>query len=259
MRDDPLKGVGVLVTRPREQAGELVSAIEAAGGSAFCFPVIEITPRHPDDITHDAAMLGSPDLAIFVSRNAVEYGIEYTGGARIAAIGPATARAVQDAGRVIDVQPSRGYDSEHLLAEPALSDVAGKRIRIIRGQAGRELLADTLRARGADVDYLAVYDRRLPEADPSVLADLENRWRGGIISVVTAMSVQSLENLVALLPASCRQYLESTPLVTPAGRVIQKALDLFPASRPVLAPGPQADDMVRAIIALSRTDRGPAP
>jgi len=194
-----------------------------------------------------------------VSRNAVEYGIAQAAGARIAVIGPATARAVEEAGRVIDVQPAGGYDSEHLLAEQALTDVAGKRIRIVRGQDGRELLADTLRARGATVDYLAVYERRRPEPDPAALTDLETRWQRGDIDIVTVMSVQSLENLVALLPDSCRAHLARTRLVTPAARVIQKALDLFPASRPALAPGPQADDMVRAIIALSKTDRGPAP
>jgi len=259
MRDAALKGVGVLVTRPREQAGELVGAIQAAGGSAFCFPVIEIAPRHPDDVARDAAALPAPDLVIFVSRNAAEYGIEYAAGAKIAVIGPATARAVGEAGRVIDVQPAGGYDSEHLLAEPALVNVAGARIRIIRGQEGRELLADTLRARGATVDYLAVYERRLPAPDPAAVTELVTRWQNDDIGVVTIMSAQSLENLIALLPASCRRRLETTPLVTPAARVIQKALDLFPASRPTLAPGPQADDMVRAIIALSETDRGPAP
>ncbi len=137
--------------------------------------------------------------------------------------------------------------------------MAGQRVRIIRGNDGRELLADELKARGAVVEYLSVYERRLPTVSAELAADLEGRWRRGDISVVTVMSVQSLANLVELLPDWCAAQLESTPLVTPSGRVIKEALDRFPASRPILAPGPGADDMVQAIVALHSTDSGIAP
>ena len=259
MADRPLQGVGVLVTRPRTQANELANAIEAQGGHAFCFPVIEIAPFDTNIVDKEAAALERPDIVIFVSRNAVEYGIGYTNDGLIAVIGPATANAVRAAGRVVDIQPASGFDSEHLLAEDALRDVAGKRIRIIRGSSGRELLADELTARGALVDYLSVYKRRQPQPSPEMLADLESRWRQGHINVVTVMSVQSLTNLIDLLPAWCREQLDLTPLVTPAGRVLKVALDRYPASRPVLASGPGADDIVKAIIALQSTDSGIAP
>ncbi len=259
MAEGPLTGTGVLVTRPRTQATELTDAIERQGGQAFCFPVIEIVPRDPHAIQDDLDAQESPDIAIFISRNAVEHGIRYTGGALIAVIGPATAEAVRAAGRVVDIQPSSGYDSEHLLAEPALQDVAGKHVRIIRGSQGRELLAEELRARGATVDYLSVYERRLPEVDPDMLAEIERRWRQGTINVITVMSVQSLANLGRILPEWCAAQVASTPLVTPSGRVLKEALDRYPASRPALAAGPGADDMVQAIIALHSTDSGTAP
>lgn len=249
----------MLVTRPRTQAIELVNAIEAKGGTTYCFPVIEIVPHDDLDVRNSADALLPPDIVIFVSRNAVEFGIRFTGGGKLAAIGPATAKAIVDAGRVVDIQSANGYDSEHLLAEPALQDVSGKRVRIIRGSVGRELLAEELLARGANVDYLSVYKRRLPAVGAGVLADLEARWRHGQINVITIMSVQSLRNLAELLPAWCIAQLESTPLVTPAGRVLKEALDRFPGSRPILAPGPGADDMVQAIIALHSTDSGTAP
>jgi hypothetical protein len=73
------------------------------------------------------------------------------------------------------------------------------------------------------------------------------------------MSVESFINLVELLPAWCVSQLESTPLVTPAGRVLKEVLNRFPASRPILASGPGADEMVEAIIALQSTDSGIAP
>jgi uroporphyrinogen-III synthase len=254
-----LEGVGVLVTRPRAQADELVRAIEAQGGIAWCFPVLDIVPFDTLDVSNSVAHLGEPDIVIFVSRNAVEYGIEFTGGAEIAVIGPATAKAVNDAGRVVNIRPAEGYDSEHLLAEAKLCDVADKRVRIVRGKDGRELLAETLKERGATVEYLSVYERRLPRVGADTLAELEARWRAGGIDAVTVMSVQSLQNLVALLPEWCVEQLESTPLVTPAGRVIKEVMERFPASRPILASGPGADDMVQAIIALQGTDPGIAP
>ena len=259
MAEGPLTGTGVLVTRPRTQAIELADAIERQGGQAFCFPVIEIVARDPNAIRDDLNEQTSPDITIFISRNAVEHGIRYTDGALIAVIGPATAEAVQAAGRVVDIRPSSGYDSEHLLAEAQLQDVAGKQVRIIRGSQGRELLAEALRARGATVDYLSVYERRLPDVDPDTLAELERRWRQGAINVITVMSVHSLANLAKILPEWCAAQVATTPLVTPSGRVLKEALDRYPASRPALAAGPGAEDMVQAIIALHSTDSGTAP
>ena len=259
MPDRPLQGVGVLVTRPRTQATELVEAIEAQGGTAYCFPVIEISGFDELDLQNSVARLGKPDLVVFISRNAVEHGIPYADGGAIAVIGPATAAAVTAAGRVVDIQPDDGYDSEHLLAEDHLQDVAGKCIRIIRGLGGRELLADELKKRGATVEYLSVYERRPPVLDADTRADLERQWRQGHINIVTVMSVESFTNLVELLPTWCVSQLESTPLVTPAGRVLKEVLNRFPASRPILAPGPGADEMVEAIIALQSTDSGITP
>lgn len=259
MAKSELEGVGVLVTRPRTQATELVSAIEDAGGSAFCFPVMDIAAIDENIVAARVAELAKPDIVIFVSRNAVEYGIRHTDDGKVAAIGPATAAAIAAAGHFVDIQPAAGFDSEHLLAEPVLNDVADKRIRIIRGTDGRELLADELSARGAIVEYLSVYERKLPDVSAQTLADLEARWRKGDIGVITVMSVLSFQNLVALLPAWCRGQLESTPLVTPAGRVLKEVLDRYPASRPILAPGPQATEMVEAIIALHKIEPGIAP
>lgn len=254
MTESALKGVGILVTRPRTQAQELVAAIEAAGGTAFCFPVLDIVAIDENVVSAAANSLGKPDVVIFVSRNAVEYGLKYAHGGQLAAIGPSTAAAIAAAGRIVDIQPTAGYDSEHLLAEPVLDDVAGKHVRIIRGSAGRKLLAEELVARGAHVDYLSVYERRLPDVSAQTLSDLEARWRQGDINVITSMSVQSFRNLVTLLPAWCETQLEVTPLVTPAGRVLKEVLDRYPASRPIIASGPQAEDMVKAIIALHKAD-----
>jgi len=258
MADTPLKGLGVLVTRPRAQAAELMAAIEDRGGEAISFPVIEIVTRAASDIAADVAALPRPDIALFVSRNAVYHGLAYANGALKGATGPTTAAAIVAAGASVEIMPRSGYDSESLLAEPALQDVAGKQVRIIRGGDGRELLASTLTERGANVHYLSVYERRLPDSSRQSLARIEAAWRDGKINVITIMSVETLSNLIDLLPAWCRQRLEDVPLVTPSARVIKEVLDRFPASRPVLAAGPQASDMVDAIIKLNSSGSGTA-
>ncbi len=259
MTDSPLQGVGVLVTRPRAQAAALIEAIENHGGRAFSFPVIKIVPRCESDIEADATELPKPDLAIFVSSNAVAYGLPHADSALTAAIGPATAAAIEAAGHSVDVSPTEGHDSESLLQESALHAVSGKHVRIIRGSEGRGLLADTLRERGAIVDYLSVYERKLPDINAAALQEVESAWLAGEIDAVTVMSVETLNNLALALPKSMLDDLANVTLVTPAARVIKEVLNRFPTSRPVLASGTQATDMVDAIMAIHSTDPGLAP
>lgn len=246
--DKPLSGIGVLVTRPVNQAAPIATAIEKAGGTAVLFPVMDIIGRPAGDILYDASELPAADIAIFVSRNAVRYGIDAVGEAtRIAAIGPATKKAIETAGLSVAIRPDRGYDSEHLLAAPELKDVSGLNVRILRGNGGRELLADTLRERGARVDYLEVYRREPHAFTESELDDLSARWDAGAIQCAIAMSVESFEYLLAALPYGCRQTLSGISLVTPSERVIQTALDAAPEMKTVLAAGPGTTEMLAAM------------
>ena len=207
MSEAMLKGYGVLVTRPEHQAGELAAAIEEAGGEAIRFPVIDIEPQNSADVNRCLEALPTADITIFISTNAVIYGLPYADGdeTAIAAIGPSTKTAIESAGRQVDIFPAQGFDSEQLLTEAGLQDVAGKNIRIIRGDGGRELLAETLRERGATVDYLPVYRRLTRVYSPNLLTGLEHRWRDGQINCVIAMSVDSLDKLLEVLPVGCRQ------------------------------------------------------
>jgi uroporphyrinogen-III synthase len=249
MADTPLGGAGVLVTRPQRQADGLAKAIESRGGVAIRFPVIEARPLPQADIIAVTETLQIPDIAILVSANAVRFGLRYTGDAAIAAVGPATARSIEKSGRQVDIHSPDGFNSEQLLATPELQDVAGKTVRIIRGNGGRELLASMLRERGAIVEYLEVYRRIIPDYDEKEIAAISDRWRDGDIDVVTIMSVETLRNLVELLPAEGLEYLGKTRLVTPASRVIKAANGRFPGIPTTLAKGPQAGEMVEAIVA----------
>ena len=243
-----LTGVGILVTRPLHQSLRIVAAIKRHGGTAIRFPTIEIHPRNAAEIVEDTYRLEAPDIAIFVSSNAVAHGMQYAQGAQLAVVGPATAEAVEAAGGTVDIKPYEGFDSEHLLQTAELFDVAGKRVRIIRGQDGRELLATTLRERGAEVDYLAVYKRSLPLYRDDEVNDLLSEWQSGRVNVVTALSVASYENLLAVLPESARPMVERTPLVTPAERVLKQVLQRLPNTPVTLADAPDADAMIRGIV-----------
>ncbi len=258
MSEAMLKGYGVLVTRPEHQAGELAAAIEEAGGEAIRFPVIDIEPQNSADVNRCLEALPTADITIFISTNAVIYGLPYADGdeTAIAAIGPSTKTAIESAGRQVDIFPAQGFDSEQLLTEAGLQDVAGKNIRIIRGDGGRELLAETLRERGATVDYLPVYRRLTRVYSPNLLTGLEHRWRDGQINCVIAMSVDSLDKLLEVLPAGCHQLLDKTPLVTPSTRVLQTASDRIPEATVSLADSPKTDDMVRALIACRQSESG---
>ena len=260
MSEQLLDGAGVLVTRPKHQADDLVEAIEARGGTAISFPVIEIVPRNTAEVRAELAGLQEPAITIFISRNAVDHGLHHAAG-QLAAIGPTTADAIRAAGGQVDICPDAGFDSEHLLAEPAFADVAGKTIRIIRGDSGRELLASSLKERGAQVDYVSTYARTMPEYSADECASLEQRWRTGEVSAVIVMSVYSLQNLSTLLPDWCREQMILTPLVTPTARVLKEALNQYPGCPAILAAGPRFDDIVNAIAAaieLSAT-RQPTP
>jgi uroporphyrinogen-III synthase len=256
MNDRPLAGVGVLVTRPEHQSGELVHAIEAAGGKAFLFPVIDVVPRTAAAIDADLCRLQTPDIVIFVSANAVQHGLRSIGdsSARIAAVGPATAKALQDAGVSADILPERRFDSEGLLATEALTTVAGRVVTIVRGESGREVLADTLRVRGATVQYLSVYRLETHRFSSDELDALEALCRAARIDAIVVMSVASLDSLLAVLPACCRERLAQTRLVAPSARVIQTALERLPGLRCALSPGPQAADVTAALIASLETD-----
>lgn len=247
-----LDGIGVLVTRPRQQAGGLVAAIHAVGGRTIVFPAIEVVARNEGEVAADAKALSSPDLAIFISANAVRHGINHAGSAKVAAIGPATADLIVELRGAVDIRSPGGFNSEHLLAAPELEHVNDKVVRIIRGKGGRELLANRLRERGATVEYLEVYSREIPAYDKEDIDAVCRQWGAGEIDVVTIMSVQSLVNLVDLLPRDCREELGNTPLVAPSTRVINEAQKRFPGIPTMLASGPQANDMVEAIVACRK-------
>ncbi|NWG86860.1 MAG: uroporphyrinogen-III synthase [Hydrogenophilaceae bacterium] len=239
----PLAGKGILVTRPREQAARLSQRLQAIGARPIVFPTIEIAP--PADPTRLHAVvdrLGECDWAIFISPTAVAAAwpvvqsrlAAWPATLQVAAVGPASAQALRQQGIAAVHAPEQGADSEALLALPELQQVQGQHIVIFRGEGGRELLAETLRARGARVEYAECYRRRRPSVDPAAILAA---WRRGEIDAVTVTSSEGMQNLFALLGEPGRAALCATPLFAPHERIAAAARALGVKRVVVTAPG----------------------
>jgi len=246
-----LTGIGVLVTRPEHQAGHLCALIETEGGAAVRYPALAIRPR-PDRAAVRAAVGPTDrfDLVVFVSANAVRFGadiLESRRDAQIAAIGQATAAALNAAGLRVSLLPAEGADSESLLALPQLAHMTGQRVLIVRGTGGRGLLHEAMSARGAQVHYAEVYMREPARPAPELQAEVERLWRQGGIAAYTATSVELLEALVGIVTPRCRGLLDSTALVTGSERVAAAAGRLGLGSPILLADSTEDAALIAAL------------
>jgi uroporphyrinogen-III synthase len=236
----PLHGRAVLVTRPVQQAAKLARSIAESGGEPVLFPALAIeAPSDPALALQVLARLSTFDLAIFVSPNAVEqaFGLlpaPWPVNVAATALGEGTAAALRRHGVAQVLVPVDGSDSEGLLAHASLRNVHGKRIAILRGEGGRDLLVEELRRRGADVSYAECYRRTRPAADPSALI---TRWREGGLHAVTAMSGETLDNLWAMLGEPGQVLLLATPLFVPHAHIGQRATRLGLTEVAVTPPG----------------------
>ena len=129
-----------------------------------------------------------------------------------------------------------------------MADVQGKRILIVRGEDGRELLAETLRERGALVDYLPVYRRENYHHSEAAIEDIDRQFATGAIDVVSILSVETLRRLLQVLPTEARRRMLETPLVAPGDRVLKTVRTLVPGIPTIKAAGPRPADIVNALI-----------
>lgn len=241
-----LHGTGVLVTRPAHQADPLCDRIERAGGQPVRFPLLKIHDNCDDPaVKQQLQRLADYHLAIFISPNAVHFGlaaIHRFGGLpdslKLATVGRGTARTLeQELDHPPDLVPTEQFNSEGLLALPGLQTVAGKRILILRGNGGRELLATTLRERGAVVDYAEVYRREAPSANSA-----ESGWLDKT-DIITVTSSEALAHLVALTDAEQQARLLDKPLVVVSERTAAQAHELGFRS-PVLIASQASDEAI---------------
>lgn len=234
----PLSGRRIVLTRPAEQNAALAARIRALGGEAILFPVLVIGETTDERALADAvARLSACDLAVFVSPNAVARVMPlvhahggWPAGLTAAAVGPASAAALGEHGVSRVIVPQDRFDSEHLLALlPA--DMNGKRVFIFRGQDGRPLLGDTLRRRGAQVEYVSCYVRTRPQE-----VELPDGMKRPVDAIVVTSS-EGLRNLVDMLGAGARSMLDGCTLFVPHARIGEAARALGLSRVVETAPG----------------------
>lgn len=252
-----LSGLTVLLTRPQAQSLSLANAIREHGGSVCELPLIDIEPvtekEEKERIKARILDLDQYDAAIFISTNAArlamqwidEYWPQLPAGLEAYAVGPGTAKMLEAFTWPVYCS-DKGVTSEDLLALPGLKQVAGRRILLCRGVGGRELIAESLRERGARVDYLELYRRHTPDYSRDLLAE---RIREDNINVVVVTSAQILDVLLHSLhnnPAA----MQTVPVIVPSERVRQRALDAG-LSRVINAGGADDETVLQSLGALA--------
>lgn len=261
MNDDvalPLAGRGVVITRPQAQAGRLAQRLAAIGARTLVFPVIDIAPL--DDITPLQALrarLVEFDYAFFVSANAVEHALVampkacWPAGLQVVTVGPGSAQALRAAGFAEVLLPAERFDSEGVLALPIFQPdrIRGRRVLVLRGDGGRELLAETLRERGAEVEQVSCYRRRCAATDP---APLTTALAAGALHALSLTSGEGAANFVAILGARAADALARLPVFVPHPRIAERVRALGAAQ--VIETAAGDDGLVAALVAFFAPD-----
>ena len=219
----------ILITRPAHQAGPLSQGIKKAGGQVLLFPTLSISAITPTNQDNEILKhINDYDIIVFISPNAVEHGInliqsstQLADSTLLATVGQGSAKALHDKlGKKADIVPEENFNSEGLLATPAMQNVANKKILIIRGNGGREFLNDSLLKRGANVDYLNVYQRIKPDTPTK---ELELHLQNNQIAAIVITSGESLKNLLELVPEKVKHLLLKVPLLLINQRLLEIA------------------------------------
>ncbi len=235
-----LNDLQVWVTRPVHQAKILSKMILDHGGQLIQFPVITIqaialTTNNSDLLSQ----LANIDYIVFISPNAVTYGVtellkygEIPAHIKLVTIGQASAKKLQQmTGRTPDISPIDHYNSEALLAHKGLKHktIKNQEFIIFRGRGGRELLADTLKERGAIIHYVEVYQRLKPIVSDGEINSLwqestrkETTRKETISRIISLSSNEGLNNLVEIFANSSNQYAYEQLLLSPLIVVTEK-------------------------------------
>jgi uroporphyrinogen-III synthase len=250
-----LQGVGVLVTRPEQQATPLCRLLEAQGASVERLPALEIRPLETARGQLGVAGADNFDLAIFVSANAVKFGARLLAARHpaLAAVGGATARALTEAGYPVTIVPG-GADTESLLARPELKNMSGRRVLLIKGEDGRELLSRELEARGARVHAVDVYRRERAAPDPANLERLGRWFRAGGSRVVTATSVEIAASLLGM--AALRAEFERATWLVASERIARGVREQGLSAPLLPAASAQDHDLVAALLNWRSSESG---
>jgi uroporphyrinogen-III synthase len=207
--------VRLIVTRPAAQAAAWVDQFRALGLDARALPLIEIAPLADDGGLRAVwRTLEAVSLVVFVSANAVQHffdarppGAAWPDAVLAGSTGPGTSAALRAAGvegqsLVEPAADAPAFDSEALWAQLSPRHWRDRSVLVVRGEEGRDWLADTLRGRGAQVSFVAAYRRCLPQLDADEQALLAAAQAQPTAHLWLFSSSEAVANLRALLPAA---------------------------------------------------------
>lgn len=250
----PLEGYAVMVTRPEEQAQSLIGEIEQRGGQVVFAPMIAIRPTDAADAKALVKAIDSYDAVIFISKNAADHGLRLIREAKKAlthqavfAVGVGTAGRLRELGVKEVHTPKSEFSSEGLLKVPGLSahEIDGKRVLIMRGAGGRELLAQALQQRGALVDYCEVYERVVPTTR---LTDVLRKSKVTAPDIAIITSPEALTNLAEKIDQEGLDVMYDVPLMVAGGRTAQEVERLGFTLEPVMVDNPGDRSIVEALV-----------
>jgi len=242
MNSSPLHGRHIVITRPIGQAGKLTGLIKEAGGEVVSFPLIEIAPLENYQAFEEVmSHLHEYDWAIFISSNAVQNAmplvskLKLPSNLKFAAIGPSTAAELSKFGVQNTLIPQDRFDSESLLALPEMQAVNNQKVMIFRGVGGREVLADTLKSRGAEVHFAECYQRINPQKDLSTITMLSQQ---GLLDAIVITSSEAMRHLLAM--ANNQAWLKNVKLCVNHARIAEETNQLGLNIHVATAPGDEA-------------------
>jgi len=242
MNSSPLHGRHIVITRPIGQAGKLTGLIKEAGGEVISFPLIEIAPLDNYQAFEEVmSRLNAFDWAIFISSNAVQNAmplvskLKLPSNLKFAAIGPSTAAELSKFGIQNTLIPQDRFDSESLLALPEMQAVNNQKVMIFRGVGGREVLADTLKSRGAEVHFAECYQRINPQKDLSTITMLNQQ---GLLDAIVITSSEAMRHLLAM--ANNQAWLKNVKLCVNHARIAEETNQLGLNVHVATAPGDEA-------------------
>lgn len=205
----------LIVTRPQPQADAWVERLQAAGFDAAALPLLHTVASDEPATPAAQATIAAADGLVFVSPAAVAHGFAAAGAALApwpagrwaAAPGPGTAERLVEAGvpRAAIVEPAADagqFDSEALWERLRGRVGAGSRVVIVRGDGGRDWLADTMRAAGADVAFVAAYRRAAPVPTADERAVLAAALSAPARHLWLFSSSEAIDHLAALAPGA---------------------------------------------------------
>jgi uroporphyrinogen III methyltransferase/synthase len=256
--DRPLFGRRIVVTRSREQAGELVEMLEERGAEAIQAPTIRIAPAEDlPALDRACADAGAYDWIVFTSANAVDYVMQRVlangdvrdlKGVRICAIGPSTAQRISRYGLRVDLTPDEAKSEAVIDALRAAGSIKGQRFLLPRADIAREVLADQLRDAGGDVSEVSAYRTLLAGSERDADQDIYRMLLERQIDAVTFTSASTVKNFAQIFGEEQAADLLRTTVVASIGPVTAEAAQQLGIHTTVMPERYTIPDLVDALV-----------